>query len=81
MNHTPLTARELEVLHQFTHGGTQAQIAGRLGITVDTVKIHSARILTKLGARNRAHAVATGYRAGLLGAHADARYDGAGVGR
>lgn len=77
--HTPLSPRELEILHQFTYGGTQDEVAGRLGTSVDTIKKHTAAILRKLDARNQAHAVATGYRAGILGPDADARYDGAGV--
>jgi DNA-binding CsgD family transcriptional regulator len=77
----PLTERELEILHRFTLGVTHVQTAGSLGVGVDTVKKHTGAILRKLGARNRAHAVAIGYRTGLLGDHVDRKYGAAGVGR
>jgi len=46
----------------FTHGA----IGRELSLSEDTVKAHSRRLLRKLGARDRAHAVALGIRKGLV---------------
>ncbi len=62
-----LTPRELEVL-RLLHGGLSNQeIAGRLGITVATVKNHVHHLLAKLGAHSRGEAASAGRRLGLLG--------------
>lgn len=53
----PLTARELEVLSHIAEGLTYAQIGARTGYSHDSVLKTSTRILRKLNARNRAHAV------------------------
>jgi DNA-binding NarL/FixJ family response regulator len=45
---------------------TNAVIATRLGITPATVKTHVERLLRKLGASDRAHAVANAMRMGML---------------
>jgi len=47
-------------------GLTSGPIAARPGLSVATVKSHVAAIHAKLGARSRAHAVAIGFRQGLL---------------
>ena len=52
-----LTRRELDVLQLMATGETNAGIAGRLVISVGTVKSHVKHILRKLGAANRAEAV------------------------
>jgi len=52
-----LTRRELDVLRLMATGETNAGIAGRLVISVGTVKSHVKHILRKLGAANRAEAV------------------------
>jgi DNA-binding NarL/FixJ family response regulator len=57
-----LTRRESEVLALLGHGLTNAEIAGRLFISVKTVEHHVGRILAKLGIRNRAQAVAHAVR-------------------
>lgn len=62
-----LTERELSVLLLIADGATNPEIAVRLFVTVDTVKTHIRRIFQKLGARDRAQAVALAYRAGVLG--------------
>ncbi|NUP64905.1 MAG: response regulator transcription factor [Nonomuraea sp.] len=63
---TPLTKREAEVLALVAAGLSNLQIADKLGIGAGTVRSHLARILAKLSARNRAHAVAIAYESGLL---------------
>jgi DNA-binding NarL/FixJ family response regulator len=57
-----LTRRESEVLELLGHGLTNAEIAGRLFISVKTVEHHVGRVLAKLGLRNRAQAVAHAVR-------------------
>lgn len=52
-----LTAREAEVLEAMGRGLTNAEIAGALFLSESTVKTHVGRILTKLPARDRVHAV------------------------
>ncbi len=53
-----LTAREQELLDSLTQGRTNAQIAGDLGISLNTVKFHLKNLYGKLNVRNRAQAVA-----------------------
>ena len=62
----PLSARELTVLERVAEGLTNAEIASELGISSDTVKTHLARVLEKLSARDRTHAVSRALRAGLI---------------
>ena len=61
-----LSPRELEVLALVGEGLTSKAIGERLFVTEETVKSHVANVLTNLGARNRAHAVAIALRSGLL---------------
>ena len=61
-----LTTRELEVLTLLSDGLDQTEIAERLVISPKTVGTHIERILTKLGARSRAQAVAIAYRDALV---------------
>lgn len=63
---TTLTEREREVLGGIAEGLANKQIAQSLGITERTVKYHVTSILNKLGAENRAHAVAVAAQRGLL---------------
>lgn len=51
------TERELEVLRGMARGESNKQIAGLLGISEGTVKVHVSNILIKLGAQNRTQAV------------------------
>jgi len=62
----PLTARETQILAGIAGGHTNAQIGRSLYISEDTVKTHARRLFRKLGARDRAHAVALGYDQGAL---------------
>jgi len=61
-----LTARELAVLRLVAAGQSNVQIAESLGITERTVKFHVTAIFNKLGADNRAQAVAVAGKRGLL---------------
>ncbi len=63
---TALSQREREVLRLVAEGHANKQIAQALGITERTVKFHVTSILNKLGADNRAQAVAVAARRGLL---------------
>ena len=61
-----LTRRELEVLAGMSHGRSNAQIGAELFLSEDTVKTHARRLFRKLGAADRAQAVANGLRAGII---------------
>lgn len=61
-----LSARELEVLQLTARGLTTQQAADELFISAATVKTHLAHIYVKLGATDRAAAVATAMRLGLI---------------
>jgi len=62
----PPTKRQLETLQLLADGLSTEEVAARLFVSVETVKTHIADIRAKLGAVNRAHAVALGLRAGLV---------------
>jgi DNA-binding NarL/FixJ family response regulator len=53
-----LSAREMEVLTFMAEGASNADLAARLFVSVNTAKTHVGRILTKLDARSRTEAVA-----------------------
>lgn len=61
-----LTAREREVLGMIASGRGTAGIAAELGVSTSTVETHVRHTLDKLGARNRAHAIALGLEAGEI---------------
>jgi len=62
-----LTGRQRQILQLLADGESTAAIAaGELALSEETVKTHAKNILTRLGARNRAHAVAIGIRAALI---------------
>jgi len=62
-----LTAREQELLAALAQGQTNAQIAGELGISLNTVKFHLKNLYGKLNVRNRAQAVARYLKGDLRG--------------
>ncbi|HEV2372602.1 MAG TPA: response regulator transcription factor [Streptosporangiaceae bacterium] len=61
-----LTAREGEILRLVAEGLSNAEIAGRLYLGVETVKTHVGAILAKLGARDRTQAVIAAYESGFI---------------
>jgi DNA-binding NarL/FixJ family response regulator len=63
---TTLSNRERAVLREVAAGRSTKQIARALGITERTVKFHVSSIMNKLGADNRAQAVAEAAKRGLL---------------
>jgi DNA-binding NarL/FixJ family response regulator len=61
-----LTPREIEVLSQIAGGNRNRDIAEKLFITEETVKVHIKHIMEKLGASDRTQAVAIGVRRGII---------------
>jgi DNA-binding NarL/FixJ family response regulator len=62
----PLTPRELEVLEMMATPNTYRQIAARLCVSEETVRSHAKNILEKLRQPNRAQAVLSAIRLGLI---------------
>ena len=65
LGHAP-SPREIEVLQLISDGLANREIGNRLFRSEETVKSHVRHLLAKLQAKSRAHAVAVGFRRGLL---------------
>jgi len=61
-----LTARELEVLREVVTGSRNRDIAERLFIAEETVKVHMKNLMHKLGAKDRTEAISIAIRRGIL---------------
>jgi len=61
-----LTDREIEVLRQVASGHANKVIADHLEISEETVKAHMQKVLSKLGANDRTHAVAIALQRGII---------------
>ncbi len=57
-----LTRRQRQILQMIADGHSTTQVARRLGLSSETVRTHTKAALSRLGARDRAHAVAIGLR-------------------
>ncbi|MFJ2829419.1 response regulator [Streptomyces sp. NPDC087263] len=62
-----LTGREREVLLAMARGLTNTEIAELLVLSASTIKTHVGKVLAKIGARDRVHAVIIAYEAGIVG--------------
>jgi DNA-binding CsgD family transcriptional regulator len=61
-----LTPREMEILHLIAEGLSNREIAGRLFVSENTVKTHSANLFSKLSAKRRTQAVQLAKEAGVI---------------
>jgi two-component system NarL family response regulator len=61
-----LSAREIDVLKLIANGLSNKEVANELGVTEATAKKHMTSVLTKLGAKDRTHAVRIGLERGIL---------------
>jgi len=66
MSDEDLTSREIEVLKHIAGGNRNRDIADKLFITEETVKVHIKHIMEKLGASDRTQAVAIAVRRGII---------------
>ena len=64
--HGALTVREIQILESVADGKSNKEIASALAIAEDTVKTHLRRLFEKLGAADRAQAVAIALRQNLI---------------
>lgn len=61
-----VTPRQRQILQMFANGLSTAEAAKRLGLSAETVRTHAKASLPRLGARDRAHAVAIALRSSLI---------------
>jgi len=65
----PLNGREIDVLARLAEGASHKEIGRELGLAEVTIKLHTQRIVRKLGVKNRAAAIAMAVRDGLIPLH------------
>ncbi|MDQ2675880.1 MAG: response regulator transcription factor [Actinomycetota bacterium] len=65
-NRAMLTRRQRETLQLLANGLSTEEVAGRLELSAETVRTHTKALLARLGARDRAHAVAIALRTGQI---------------
>lgn len=63
---TVSTTRERDVLVRIVEGDSNAELARALGISAWTAKFHTANLLRKFGAKNRAHLVTLAFRKSIV---------------
>jgi DNA-binding NarL/FixJ family response regulator len=61
-----ITRRQRQILQLFADGHSTDEVAKRLGLSLETVRTHARASLPRLGARDRAHAVAIAMRGSLI---------------
>ncbi len=61
-----LTRRQRQIIQLYADGQSTARVAKRLGLSAETVRTHTKAILARLGAQDRAHAVAIALRSSLI---------------
>jgi DNA-binding NarL/FixJ family response regulator len=61
-----LTARERQVLVALASAASNAELAGQLFVSEETIRTHVKRVLQKLGLRDRAQAIVFAYESGLV---------------
>jgi two-component system, NarL family, response regulator len=61
-----LTRRQRQILQLYADGQSTARVAKQLGLSAETIRTHTKAILARLGARDRAHAVAIALRSSLI---------------
>ena len=61
-----LSEREIEVLREVAAGNANKNVADHLGISEETVKVHMRKILSKLAANDRTHAVTIAVKRGII---------------
>jgi DNA-binding NarL/FixJ family response regulator len=66
MSYESLTPREVEVLREVAEGNRNKDIAHRLFISEETVKVHIKHIMDKLGANDRTQAISIAVRRGII---------------
>jgi len=66
MGSESLSSREAEVLRQVAQGNRNREVAERLFISEETVKVHVKHIMEKLGANDRTQAIAIAVKRGII---------------
>jgi len=66
-HHAGLTPRELQVLRLIAQGMTLSEVAGALGVSINTIKTQVKRVYERLGVGSRVAAASEARRRGLLG--------------